>query len=195
MPVNQWLGVMNTFQKIAKLKNNIEEPFSHAAVYSSETLSSGVKRVVAGAPNGEYRTFAELTFVLTAPYFLLYVLHTPRGEGDPGRYQSPALTGIEVSNFLVEFSDFLGRDARFDIWSHSPNSGGTVVWERHNMIYAYGPLNDYEKILINLGYETGKTDANFPHCHYYRAEYDVTAKYLLNYMEWSKAPLQPEDEQ
>ncbi len=186
---------MNNFQKIAKFENNNEEPFSHAAVYSMQTLSSGVDRIVAGAPNGEYRTFSDLTFALTAPYFLLYVLHTPRGEGDPGRYQSPALSEVEVLEFLKEFSDFLGGDARFDIWSHSPNSGGTVVWERHNLIYAYGPLNEYEQILINLGYDKGKADSNFPHCHYYRDEFDEVAKNLLNYMEWSKAPLQPEDAQ
>ena len=186
---------MNNFQKRAELENNCEKSFSHDAVYCKQTLSSGVSRIVTSAPNGECQTFSDLTFALTEPYFLLYVLHTPRGEGDPGRYQSPSLSEAEVSEFLKEFSDYLGGDARFDIWSHSPNSGGTVVWERHNLVYAYGPLSNYERVLINLGYDTGKADANFPHCHYYRDEFDEAAKNLLNYMEWSKAPLQPEDVQ
>lgn len=184
-----------TLQKIARQGENGELPFSHPAVYEVETMSNGVRRIVAGVPGGHEAAFRSLTGCLEPPYFILYVLHTPRGEGEAGRYQSPALSNAEFIEFLAQYSEFLGADSRFDIWSHSPNSGGTVVWDRHNLLFAYGPLNSYDRALKKLGYELGKPTVDFPHVHFYRGEFDDYAKSLLEYFEWGHKPLQPTDDQ
>jgi len=186
---------MTTPQKIALQGEDGEIPFSHSAVYEVTTTSNGVRRVVAGVPGGDLAVFRALTSCMEPPYFVLYVLHTPRGEGEPGRYQSPALSRGEFGDFLDKYADFLEADSRFDIWSHSPNSGGTVVWDRHNLIFGYGPLDSYEQALGKLGYSHGTAGVEFPHVHFYRSEFDDSAKSLLNYFEWGHKPLQPEDEQ
>jgi hypothetical protein len=126
---------------------------------------------------------------------LLYVLHTPRGEGEPGRYQSPALSAGEVRAFLEKFSPFLSGDARFDLWAHSPSEGATVVWDRHNQIFAYGPLARFELILQGLGFARGRLEAPGSHQHHYRAEFDSDASLVLQAFEWTHAPLHEEDEQ
>jgi hypothetical protein len=189
------LGEVTIQQKIALLSDEGEIPFSHPAVYEVETMSNGARRVVAGVPGGDTMIFRALTSCLEPPYFVLYVLHTPRGEGDPGRYQSPALSKDEFSEFLGKYADFLEADSRFDIWSHSSISGGTVVWDRHNLLFAYGPLESYEQALEALGYSHGKAGVKFAHVHFYRSEFDASAESLLNYFEWGRKPLQPEDEQ
>eukprot|EP01036_Dinobryon_divergens_P045637 gene45637-60995_t len=84
-------------------------PHSHAAVYSVVPLEHG-ERVLAGIPNGESAAFVGLVSNLEPPYFLLYVLHTPRGEGEPGRYQSPAVSQEEFLGFVRRFSSYLSSD-------------------------------------------------------------------------------------
>lgn len=182
-------------QKIALHGDDGDIPFSHPAVYQVSTTPSGIRRVIAGIPDGDAKVFSAIASCLEPPYFVLYVLHTPRGEGEPGRYQSPALSSEEFSEFVEKYADFLKADSRFDIWMHSPNSGGTVVWDRHNLLFAYGHLSSYEQALVELGFTQGTASVDFPHMHFYRAEFDDAAKSLLDYFAWGHKPLQPEDEQ
>lgn len=180
-------------KKIALKGENGETPFSHPAFYEVSTVPNGIRRVVAGAAGGDPTIFQKLTTCLTPPYFILYVLHTPRGEGEPGRYKSPALSNEEFIGFMRKYADFFQGDSRFDIWAHSQSSDGTVVWDRHNLIFAYGPITIYEQALEKLGYSQGKLSLEFPHVHFYRTEFDDFAKSLLNYFKWEYTPLQPED--
>ena len=39
------------------------------------------------APGGDAAVFLALIGRVEPPYKVLYVLHTPRGEGEPGRYE------------------------------------------------------------------------------------------------------------
>lgn len=126
---------------------------------------------------------------------MLYVLHTPRGEGRPGRYQSPQLTLNEVAEFLEEFGDFLGRDARCDFWLHCFGSDATLVWERHNLLYAYGPLTTFEATLKDHGFSIGAPTVPSPHAHHYHPAHDAIAGRLLARWPWQWSALRPEDEQ
>ena len=44
------------------------------------------------------------------PFTILYVLHTPRGGSDHGRYESPALDRASVASFFRQFGDFIAAD-------------------------------------------------------------------------------------
>jgi hypothetical protein len=157
--------------------------------------SDGTTRIVAGVPHGDTEIFEHLVSALEPPYFLLYVLHTPRGEGGAGRYQSPKLSLEQLRMFITRFRPFLSADARFDIWAHSPAENATVVWDRHNMLYAYGPLEKFSSLLRSLGFDAGELQVPDPHAHNYRQELDSYAKELLAVFEWSRSPLHKEDEQ
>lgn len=168
---------------------------SFSKIYECSELSEGTCRIVAGVPNGDTSFFKRLTLCLKPPYYLLYVLHTPRGEGDPGRYQSPGLSAVQLCEFIARFKSFLSADARFDIWAHSPSENATVVWERHNLIYAYGPLEKFSTELSSMGFSKGELNIPFPHQHHYQHEMDEDAKSLLAFCEWSYSPLRAEDKQ
>ncbi|MBU8976384.1 hypothetical protein JI752_009565 [Lysobacter sp. MMG2] len=152
-------------------------------------------RIVAGVPHGDPRMFAQLIECMEAPYYLLYVLHTPRGEAEAGRYQSPALSLCDINEFLTRFVPFLSADARFDLWAHSPGSEGTLVWDRHNQLFGYGPVDRFSSKLTSLGFFDGTPEVPVPHQHHYRAEFDSLAKEVMTAFEWSYSPLRPEDEQ
>jgi len=171
------------------------EPHSHAAVFTYETTSAGTTRLLAGVPGGDSSILSKLIECLAPPYYLLYVLHTPRGEGEPGRYQSPQLELGELLSFISRYASFFAGDSRFDIWVHSPTSGGTLVWDRHNLIYGYGPMKCYCDALESIGFSEGVPTIPAPHAHNYRQEFDDDAKALLSAFPWLFSELRPEDEQ
>lgn len=57
---------------------------------------------------------------LAEPLIVPQVLHTGRGGGQQGRYQSPALSLQGVTGFIHEFNTYLSSAGRFDRWKHSP---------------------------------------------------------------------------
>jgi hypothetical protein len=132
---------------------------------------------------------------LSPPFFVLYILHTPRGEGQPGRYQSPEVDFDVLRGFIATYSTFLGSDARFDLWVYSIPEKATLVWDRHNRLYAYGPLERMSAKLSALDFSRQYPDIPGPHAHHYRDEFDADATKLLAAFPWTMTSLRPEDEQ
>lgn len=190
-PTFKWLSQMH---KLSYFVANSWVPFSHRRVYTVLSVDS-TARLIAGVPAGDALPFTALVASLAPPYLLLFVLHTSRGEGAEGRYQSPALSLEEFQDFIGRFCSFLGGDARFDIWAYSVEERATIVWDRHDQIFAYGPIGRYQERLNALGFEVGDPSIPVPHQHHYREEFDVDAKALLVSLPWMYSVLRPEDEQ
>ncbi|MBS0369416.1 MAG: hypothetical protein JSS57_09480 [Proteobacteria bacterium] len=196
--MNTNLNTLHTEHHMHKLScqsGNAWIAHSHPATFRTEIISGGSERLVAGVPAGDVTIFKRLVESIEAPYFLLYVLHTPRGEGQAGRYQSPSIGLDELESFLERYAAFLSGDARFDIWAYSPSENATVIWDRHDLIYAYGATKRFAMALRELGFEQGAPGIRFPHQHHYRAEFDADASDVLHAFEWCYSPLHPEDEQ
>jgi hypothetical protein len=70
-----------------------------------------------------------------------------------------------------------------------------VVWDRHNVICAYGPLERFAAALDERGFRAGAVTVPVPHQHHYRAECDALAADLVRGRAWRHSALQPEDEQ
>jgi hypothetical protein len=158
-------------------------------------MASGKDRLVTGSPGRDSDVFNRLVDCLTPPYLILYLLHTSRGEGEEGRYQSREFTRAELQWFLNRFSSFLAGDARHDIWVHSPSDGGTLIWDRHNLIHGYGPVDRFSSALLALRFSQGTIEVPAPHQHHYRPEFDADAARVLSEYQWTRTALHPEDEQ
>jgi hypothetical protein len=180
--------------KLGHLTGDIWTEFSHPPHYDFQTLSNGTERVRVGVPGADTLVVKTLAAVIEPPFYLLYVPTIPRGQGEPGRYQSPQLTREEVEGFLARFIDYLSSDGRFELWIHSPSDNATIVWEKHNLIYAYGPQEQFVSALRAIGFTQGELTLDFPHTHYYRPEFDKDAAAALEFFEWNRTPLQPGDE-
>ena len=167
-----------------------------APEYFIQVVEGKQPRLIAGVPSGDGKPFDVLIRVLDVPIILLYVLHTPRGEGKPGRYQSPPLTSDEVTEFFKQFKEIISKDARFDIWAHSYSEGSTIVWDRHNELFAYGSISRFEMELQAQGFiKCDNISIPAPHEHHYHHEFDAAAKAILQAFDWEFSPLHPEDEQ
>ena len=181
--------------KLSFIENGKEVVYKHERLYNRISSSSGIERIVACAPEFDDRLFISLISQSQEPFYILYVLHTPRGEGEPGRYQSPELFHSEIINFVEKYKKFFKVDSRFDIWVHSPDSESTIVWDRHDLIHCYGVLDQCEKVLKESSFPSGEPSINFVHAHHYHAEFDIQAKSLLDEFDWSYSFLKPNDVQ
>lgn len=168
-------------------------PFRHPATFLREA-TTGPERLVVGNASDGANLLLRLASELEPPYLLLYVLHTSRGPSEEGRYESEPHSREELANFLERYGPYIAGDARFDLWVHSPENA-TIVWDRHDVLYAYGPLERFESALVDLGYARGRVDVPFPHVHHYRREYDADADELLASRAWHHTDLQPSDRQ
>jgi hypothetical protein len=156
---------------------------------------SGRSRLVIGVPGGDPAVFGALAAHLAEPLAVLYVLHTPRGEGEAGRYESETIDHAALRDFLDSHAAFLTGDGRFDLWVISAEDSALLVWDRHNLLHAYGPIEAFVATLRGLGFQEGELPPLGGHMHYYRPEFDESAKAVLSAFDWFRKPLRPEDEQ
>ena len=132
---------------------------------------------------------------LRRPFQLLYVLHTTRTGAELGRYESPELTSGDVEDFLSEFGQFFCQDSRHDLWVRSHDDDATIVFDRHNLIFAYGPIERFERELQSLGAREGEPAVLGAHVHHYHPAWDDMERRVLRYFEWRITPLRPSDVQ
>jgi len=191
-------GASRPFRKLTLDVDGVETAPSSSAVFEHQRMSSGKPRLLITALHDMPDLFRTLAAHLRGPLFVLYVLHTPRGEGVEGRYQSPPLDNHQLDEFLADFTLYLAGDARHDVWVHSASDGRTLIWDRHDLIYAEGdPLEEIVTTLEGLAFKCGSVPraGTGPHLHYYRQEFDVDAAAVLARFDWHRTDLRPEDQQ
>lgn len=178
------------------VEGQIERPFMYPANYFRDSLRDGSERLVLAGPRTSYtKLLTDLAVTFPDTCKILYVLVVPRdGTAEAGRYESPDYLPIEeVSAFLVEFSEFFECDGRHHLWIACPDHG-TLVFDRHNVIYAYGNLEAFEAVADAHGMSRREFSIPIPHWHKYHAEYDAIEHRLLKRWDWIHSPLRAQDE-
>ena len=169
-------------------------PFRHANTFAREQ-TSGSERVRIGPRDGHRALVCALAAELTPPYRVLYVLHTSRTDARLGRYESPILDAPALLGFFARFGAFLAGDARHDVWVLGDGEGEFVIWDRHDLVYAYGPIGRYVEVLEEGGLREGWPSWPVPHVHHYRAEWDAAERQMLAAFDWDYSQLRPSDVQ
>ncbi|HWH60109.1 MAG TPA: hypothetical protein VN682_20950 [Terriglobales bacterium] len=185
-------------QTLYKFGNGSAEdrPSVYANVWAHENLS-GTERLII-APRADHIDLLKVLLdAVPEPIWLLYVLVVTRGESEVGRYQSPRpLSREETTKFLADFGCFLESDGRQNLWVRSESGAAMLVYDRHNLIYAYGNLPEFVTILMRQGLTEVQQDSIVvpdPHSHHYHAVFDLDAERLLNSLEWQRTPLREQD--
>jgi len=166
----------------------------YPAVYARETTRGSDRLEIAASGNG-VEIMLLLAQLLRAPFAVLYVLLVPRGGSEAGRYQSPWLDRDELNGVFDRYSDFWEQDGRHHVWLHSTTDQATLVYDQHNVIFAYGPLDEYACLLNAAGFEeVDELGFPAPHGHCYHAEFDAMERELVSSPGWKHSPLQKGDE-
>jgi hypothetical protein len=180
--------------KIEAMNGETPEPFEYGNVFAREEVG-GRPRLRVGLDEAQDAAVGTLARTLRGPFHLLYVLHTTRTGAELGRYESPELTSADVESFLSEFGRFLCEDSRHDLWVRSHDDDATVVFDRHNLIFAYGPLEQFERELQSSGAREGQPAVLGAHVHHYHPDWDDAERRVLRRFEWRITPLRPSDVQ
>lgn len=160
---------MSDLYKLGRVPDDLtdelsDERFEYPNIWARET-TSGPDRFVIAPRSGYAELIGKLAGCLEPPFLLLYVLAIPRGGGEPGRYQSNySFSQPQLVQFLSEYSEFLEKDARHNLWVRSASDEGMLVYDRHNVIYAYGPLERFVAVLESVGL-TESSEVRFPSPH------------------------------
>lgn len=170
-----------------------DEPYEYPNIWTREK-PSGPDRLTIAPYSNHVELIHKLASQLTEPFLLLYVLVVPRTESESGRYQSEPISADDLNSFLVRHTIFLEGDARHNLWIRSSDDG-MLVFDRHNLIYAYGPLEKFTSTLVLSGL-TEVQDIRFPdpHSHHYQSEFDDSERLILQEQSWTRSPLRKGDE-
>ncbi len=135
--------------------------------FAFEPTASGNQRICLTTSNSYVDLLLALAATLPEPFFVLYVLVLSRKqEHEAARYQSKQLTHSELKTFLERFEDYFENDGRHHVWIHSPESSATLVYDNHDLIYCYGPLETFSTVLQNNGLKlVDKVELAVPHGH------------------------------
>ena len=172
-----------------------ERSYQYPNVFAVEK-TTGPERLVIAPSSRHVSLLLDLMQMMFEPFGILYVLAVPRGGGEAGRYQvANPLGWNEAEGFLSRFEDFFENDGRHHIRVASVDTSDLLVYDNHNVIYAYGELREFERVLVKRG--LGKADSvefPLPHTHKYNAAYDQAQRDVLGYWEWKHFPLQEDDD-
>jgi hypothetical protein len=170
-----------------------DEPYVHPNSWAKEK-TSGPDRLVIAPRSNQVELILKLASRLAEQLLLLYVLVVPREGSTPGRNQSEPISLEKLDSFLRQYLSFFEGDARHNIWIRSSDNG-MLVFDRHNVIYAYGPLDKFTSTLVASGLtEIENIRFPAPHTHHYQAEFDDSERLILEEQSWIRSPLCQGDE-
>ena len=160
-------------------------------------VTGGVERLVIAPGVGHIALVRDLLDFLPEPFWVLYVLGVPRGSGSEsaaGRYRSAQQHArAEVLALLDRFENFFSGDGRHNLWIAAPPAG-QLVYDRHELIYAYGPIAEISSQLKTGGIaETEMIRVPDPHSHHYHEEFDADERAILTRWVWTHSQLQEQD--
>ncbi len=163
-----------------------------------EKMDNGTDRICFTTANGQVNLLVALSNAMAEPFYFLYVLLVSRrANHEPARYHSPELSREKLRSFLAYNANFFEQDARHNIWIHSPTDKSTLVYDRHEIGYAYGPIESFKAILINNGSKEVQAVEQYtsvPHEHHFHAEFDDEEASVIQTFDWQKSPLREQDQ-
>jgi hypothetical protein len=171
--------------------------FKYPNVWTTEKTSGGGNRLIIGPNADQVECLIRLFDAMSGPFWLLYVLVVSRCDSELGRYQSPEpKTKEDAKAYLKDFQTFLEKDARHNLWIASASSSDMLIYDRHNVIYAYGSLKEWQHMLSEMGFsEVPLIRFPSPHSHHYHQCMDDDERRMVGHWDWNRTPLMPSDEE
>lgn len=153
-------------------------------------------RLTIGATRDHIDLALRLAQEFDPSYYLLWVLVVPASNHKPGRYQSPAITSHDtLADVLTRYRAFFEFDGRHHLWIGATDGLGQIIYDNHNILYAYGPLDKFEGVLLGAGLTRGTVEIPCPHAHFYARDAAATEDALFDELGWEWHPLVDEHDE
>jgi hypothetical protein len=169
--------------------------YDYGNIFFRQPMSSG-ERLVIGPSSEQVELMLGLVQTWrTQQFYALYVLLVSHSGAELGRYQSPLIESFEdLQVFFYTYENFLESDGRHHIWIGSPSNDGLLIYDQHNVIFAYGDLSRYEQVLASRSFTPGEFWFPCPHSHGYPPTNVQQEEKLLRHFPWQRSPLQDGDQ-
>ena len=180
---------------MAKLSElNSEEDFQYGNVFTVES-GNGWSRLKIG-PNGNYiQLLDHLSEKWSTPeYYLLYVSLVSHTGKNPGRYESPILSKDDLDVFLYSHKDFLEKFGGQHLWIGHPENNDLLIYDQHNVIFAYGNIVGYKDVLTVEKFSEGSFSIPCPHSHSYEPSLTLHEGDLFAHFNWVYSELRDGDD-
>lgn len=176
-------------------EHNEESSFEYSDLFYHEPLNGG-ERITIGPSSKHVPLILDLAERWEQKeYYILYVLLLSHAGYQPGRYQSPILASFsDLQLFLFTFQEFFEGDGRHHIWIASSQGDEMLIYDQHNVIFAYGDLKRYEKYLVDKSFQEQSFSFPTPHIHNYHPDSTKYEDELMEFFDWQYFPLQDGDE-
>ncbi|WP_308990288.1 hypothetical protein [Roseibacillus persicicus] len=167
----------------------------YGSIYFREPCGSS-ERLVIGASKKQISLLDKLSRCFpTEETFALYVLRVSRLGHHSGRYQSPLFqTHEDLQIFLYTFQEYFESDGRHHLWIGAPDGSAMLILDQHDVIFAYGDLDAFERILHAEGYMPKDFWFPAPHGHSYNPENDKHEDEIMSHFDWTRTDLQEGDD-
>jgi hypothetical protein len=159
-----------------------DTPFQHPQVLARES-TTGPDRLRIGGGEDSVKLLVALAQVLAEPLYVLAVFRVT----EPAKYESEPMTHADAASFFDEFGKLFSEDGRAQAWVGSMHDDGLIVLDEHDLLYASGPLNEFERILRDRGFTTGHAKIPAPHAHQYSPAFDTEEARLREWSGWGFA--------
>ncbi|WP_169665267.1 hypothetical protein [Flammeovirga yaeyamensis] len=193
MKLSRIFNTKKTTKKLVKFVagdlNRPEIEFDYGKIFEQSDNS-----IIIAASKNQIELLTDLLNDLEPPFYILYVLVVSRIGQELGRYQSPIFeTKRELTEFLNRYQKYFETDARHHIWIGTVENNGLLVYDQHNVVFAYGNINKFRTRLAKNRYKEQDFSFPVPHGHLYHEENDKYEKSILTEFEWELFPLQSND--
>lgn len=142
-------------------------------------------RLIIGTCDSRTELILDLVEPLAEKFVLGYEVRIERGISPLGTYRSDPLTFGDLKSVAAEFRKLFEQDARHHTFVFPQETVAMVVYDEHDLVFAYGDLADYRKRLLEKGFEESYFELPFPHIHSYLDEMDEVESRLLNSRKWT----------
>jgi hypothetical protein len=96
--------------------------------------------------------------------------------------------------FLWTFQNFFEGDGRHHVWVASPESNNLLVYDQHNVIFAYGETSAFEDVVLAEGLRYQDFWFPCPHGHRFHPSNSSVEDELMAFFDWKHFDLQPGDD-
>lgn len=163
-------------------------------VFFRQPMSSGERLVIGPSAKHIDVMLALAETWGTQQFYVLYVLLVSHSGAELGRYESPLIESNEnLQVFFNAHENFFESDGRHHVWIGSPANDGLLIYDQHNVLFAYGDLSRYEQVLATRNFSRREFWFPCPHSHSYPATNVQQEEDVLRHFPWRHSPLQEGD--
>jgi hypothetical protein len=178
--------------KLSELNSDCD--FQYGNIFAVDS-GDGWSRLRIGSSGNYIRLLDRLSRKWSTPeYYLLYISLVSHTGKNPGRYQSPILSKDDLDVFLYTHQTLLEGYGGQHLWIGHPKNRELLIYDQHNIVFAYGDIAGYKDVLIAEGFREGQFSIPCPHSHSYDPFLTQYEDKLFDYFDWVYGELREGDD-